>query len=247
MAKADSEGLSLGYRILYRIRYVGLHVFGPAQLGDAEDPHARMRRERGAQGRPPRVERGPDPLNLQLTGQRSAFADARSFAFWSASTSLGLGHPGPPLDAEPAGRLVEVLLARVGVDAAGGRRGRVAGAVLLGAGVGRSVLVLGLPVVAHLLVGVLQGGERRLVRASLVVVLRHRRVERLRERLLRLAARALQSARRLVLLGLAALGGLRHPSSLARHLHPRDPCDTPSGLTGTRCADPTAPSADRAR
>jgi len=46
MSKADSEGLSLGYRILYRIRYIGLHVFGPAQLGDAEDPHVRMRRER---------------------------------------------------------------------------------------------------------------------------------------------------------------------------------------------------------
>ena len=89
MAKADSEGLSLGYRILYRIRYVGLHVFGPAQLGDAEDPHARMRRER-ERARPPRVERGPDPLSLQLTGQRSAFADARSFAFWSASTSSAL-------------------------------------------------------------------------------------------------------------------------------------------------------------
>lgn len=41
-----SEGLSLGYRILYRIRYIGLHLFGPAQLGDEEDPHARLRRER---------------------------------------------------------------------------------------------------------------------------------------------------------------------------------------------------------
>ena len=46
MAGADSEGLSLGYRILYRIRYIGLHLFGPAQLGDAEDPHARLKRER---------------------------------------------------------------------------------------------------------------------------------------------------------------------------------------------------------
>ena len=46
MVKADSEGLSLWYRILYRIKYLGLQVFGPAQLGDAEDPHARMRRER---------------------------------------------------------------------------------------------------------------------------------------------------------------------------------------------------------
>jgi hypothetical protein len=46
MARVDSEGLSVGYRILYRIRYIGLHVFGPAQLGDTDDPHARMRRER---------------------------------------------------------------------------------------------------------------------------------------------------------------------------------------------------------
>ncbi len=46
MSKADSEGLSLGYRIFYRIKYIGLSVFGPAQLGDDEDPRARMRRER---------------------------------------------------------------------------------------------------------------------------------------------------------------------------------------------------------
>jgi hypothetical protein len=46
VARAESEGLSLAYRILYRIRYLGLHLFGPAQLGDAEDPHARLRRER---------------------------------------------------------------------------------------------------------------------------------------------------------------------------------------------------------
>jgi hypothetical protein len=46
VARSDNEGLSLGYRILYRVRYIGLHIFGPAQLGDAEDPHARLRRER---------------------------------------------------------------------------------------------------------------------------------------------------------------------------------------------------------
>jgi hypothetical protein len=46
MARADSQGLSVGYRILYRIRYIGLQVFGPAQLGDTDDPHARMRRGR---------------------------------------------------------------------------------------------------------------------------------------------------------------------------------------------------------
>ena len=46
MARSDNEGLSVGYRILYRIRYLGLHLYGPAQLGDAEDPHVRLRRER---------------------------------------------------------------------------------------------------------------------------------------------------------------------------------------------------------
>ena len=46
MARGESEGLSLTYRILYRIRYLGLHLYGPAQLGDAEDPHARLKRER---------------------------------------------------------------------------------------------------------------------------------------------------------------------------------------------------------
>ena len=42
----ENEGLTLGYRFMWRLRYVGMHVFGPAQLGDSEDPHARMRRER---------------------------------------------------------------------------------------------------------------------------------------------------------------------------------------------------------
>jgi hypothetical protein len=46
VARSDNEGLSVGYRILYRIRYIALHLFGPAQLGDAENPHVRLRRER---------------------------------------------------------------------------------------------------------------------------------------------------------------------------------------------------------
>ena len=44
----DNEGLSLGYRILWRLRYAGMHVFGPAQLGDERDPQRRMERERAA-------------------------------------------------------------------------------------------------------------------------------------------------------------------------------------------------------
>jgi hypothetical protein len=46
--RADREGLSLAYRIGYRIRYLTLHLFGPAQLGGAADPHRRLERERAA-------------------------------------------------------------------------------------------------------------------------------------------------------------------------------------------------------
>ena len=46
--KADNEGLSLGYRVLYAIKFGGMHLYGPAQLGEHDDPHARMRRQRAA-------------------------------------------------------------------------------------------------------------------------------------------------------------------------------------------------------
>ena len=44
----DTEGLSLGYRVMWRLRYAGMHVFGPAQLGDESDPQRRLERERAA-------------------------------------------------------------------------------------------------------------------------------------------------------------------------------------------------------
>lgn len=44
----DNEGLSLGYRVMWRLRYAGLQVFGPAQLGDDSDPQRRLERERVA-------------------------------------------------------------------------------------------------------------------------------------------------------------------------------------------------------
>jgi hypothetical protein len=44
----DHEGLTLGYRVMWRLRYAGLHVFGPAQLGDDSDPQRRLERERAA-------------------------------------------------------------------------------------------------------------------------------------------------------------------------------------------------------
>ena len=48
MAKGSNEGLSLGYRVMYGIRYFGWHLFGPAQLTPEDDPHMKMKRERAA-------------------------------------------------------------------------------------------------------------------------------------------------------------------------------------------------------
>lgn len=45
MAK-DNTGLSLGYRTMWRIRYMGVSVFGPAQLDPDDDPKERLKRER---------------------------------------------------------------------------------------------------------------------------------------------------------------------------------------------------------
>lgn len=46
--KGQSEGLSIGYRISYRLRAIALSIFGPAQLGENDDPLMRLRRERAA-------------------------------------------------------------------------------------------------------------------------------------------------------------------------------------------------------
>lgn len=40
------SGLSIGYRIGYRLRMIGLTIFGPAQLGENNDPKLRLERER---------------------------------------------------------------------------------------------------------------------------------------------------------------------------------------------------------
>jgi hypothetical protein len=41
-----NEGLSHWYRFSWRVRYIGVNVFGPARLGDDNDPAAMLRRER---------------------------------------------------------------------------------------------------------------------------------------------------------------------------------------------------------
>jgi hypothetical protein len=46
MSTDGREGLSIGYRIGWRLRYLAMSVFGPAQLGSEDDPQVRLRRER---------------------------------------------------------------------------------------------------------------------------------------------------------------------------------------------------------
>jgi hypothetical protein len=46
-ATSQNEGLSLWYRFGWRVRYILVNVFGPAQLAD-HDPSAELRRERQA-------------------------------------------------------------------------------------------------------------------------------------------------------------------------------------------------------
>lgn len=46
MARSDHEGLSVWYRIGWRVRYALTSVFGPAQLSASEDPQSQLIRER---------------------------------------------------------------------------------------------------------------------------------------------------------------------------------------------------------
>ena len=46
-ATSQNEGLSLWYRFRWRVRYILVNIFGPAQLAD-HDPSAELRRERQA-------------------------------------------------------------------------------------------------------------------------------------------------------------------------------------------------------
>ena len=57
MDKDEREGLSIGYRIGWRLRYLAMSVFGPAQLGTEDDPQVRLRRERARKVAVARAER----------------------------------------------------------------------------------------------------------------------------------------------------------------------------------------------
>lgn len=61
MASSRSRGgLSIGYRIGYRLKMIGLTLFGPAQLGESNDPKARLVAERQARLARARAEREKD-------------------------------------------------------------------------------------------------------------------------------------------------------------------------------------------
>ena len=44
----NRDGLTLGYRIKWRLNWLLLHVAGPAEQADDTDPRRRMERERAA-------------------------------------------------------------------------------------------------------------------------------------------------------------------------------------------------------
>lgn len=48
MGKGEREGLSFGYRVRYRLRRLILQIYGPAQLGESQDPLAKLANERAA-------------------------------------------------------------------------------------------------------------------------------------------------------------------------------------------------------
>src|SRR5690606_37589335 len=100
---------------------------------------------------------------------------------------------GPSGDVELAGDVQQMRLGGVGVDPTRGGPGGLAAATG-GLPVARALAALGLPVVAHLLEGVLQRRVRGLVGAPPLAVRLDRGVVRLDPGLLRLPRRPLQGA-----------------------------------------------------
>lgn len=57
----DNTGLSLGYRFLWRLQYVGLSVLGPAGRPSHADPRKNLRRERARRVIAAHAEQGTQP------------------------------------------------------------------------------------------------------------------------------------------------------------------------------------------
>lgn len=56
----DRTGLSIGYRLLWRLEYAGLTVFGPAQVSTQGDPKSRLRLERAQKVKAAHEKRGTE-------------------------------------------------------------------------------------------------------------------------------------------------------------------------------------------
>lgn len=65
----DTTGLSLPYRLGWRIKYLVLTVMGPADLDGMKDPRYRMRSQRWNKVNQARAERGLQPLDPTDSGR----------------------------------------------------------------------------------------------------------------------------------------------------------------------------------
>lgn len=67
----DTTGLGIGYRLLWRLEYAGLTIWGPAQMTGRSDPKSRLRLERARKVRDAHEKRGTDvPAEVQAVIDR---------------------------------------------------------------------------------------------------------------------------------------------------------------------------------
>jgi hypothetical protein len=71
VSRSSNEGLSIPYRIGYQLRMLGLSLFGPAQLGEKDDPKTRLAREREAKVAGARARREQGEQQHGRTGSTS--------------------------------------------------------------------------------------------------------------------------------------------------------------------------------
>lgn len=54
----DTTGLDIGYRLVWRLEYAGLTIFGPAQFASDADPKSKLRLDRARRVKAAHEERG---------------------------------------------------------------------------------------------------------------------------------------------------------------------------------------------
>lgn len=68
----DTTGLGLGYRLIWRLEYAGLTIWGPAEMTTGSDPKSKLRLERALKIQAGHEKRGtpvPDEV-LEMIGRR---------------------------------------------------------------------------------------------------------------------------------------------------------------------------------